>query len=156
MAVEIERKFLVDISKWNNSEKGERRFYRQGYMLTDPEKTVRVRVTDEGGFITIKGKSVGASRLEYEYAIPNKDAIEMLDHFCSSDVSKYRYIVHLDGKKWEVDEFLGANEGLIVAEIELSSEEEQFEMPGWIGEEVTGIEKYYNSNLSKRPFKQWQ
>lgn len=156
MAVEIERKFLIDIAKWNKSEKGIKHFYRQGYILADPEKTIRVRVTDEGGFITIKGKSVGASRSEFEYTIPRQDGIELLDQFCTSDVSKYRYIVSFAGKIWEVDEFLGANQGLLMAEIELSSEEEQFETPDWIKEEVTGVEKYYNSNLSKRPFKQWE
>jgi adenylate cyclase len=155
MAIEIERKYLVDIGIWNKSEKGDKHFYRQGYILTDPEKTIRVRVTDEHGFLTIKGKSIGASRPEYEYIIPKQDAIELLDQFCSSDVSKFRYIVHFDGKVWEVDEFLDANEGLIVAEIELQSEEESYNKPEWIGEEVTGIEKYYNSSLSRHPFKEW-
>ena len=155
MAVEIERKYLVHIEKWNRIDKGKKHFYRQGYLLTDPAKTIRVRVTGESGFITIKGKSVGASRQEYEYVIPKQDAIELLNQFCSSDVSKFRYIIPFAGKVWEVDEFLDANEGLIVAEIELSTENEKFETPEWISEEVTGIEKYYNSNLSKRPFKEW-
>jgi len=155
VAVEIERKYLVHIEKWNRIDKGKKHFYRQGYLLTDPAKTIRVRVTGESGFITIKGKSVGASRQEYEYVIPKQDAIELLNQFCSSDVSKFRYIIPFAGKVWEVDEFLGANEGLIVAEIELSTEDEKFETPEWISKEVTGIEKYYNSNLSKRPFKEW-
>ena len=155
MAVEIERKYLVDIDKWNKTEKGAKHFYRQGYILTDPEKTIRVRVTDESGFITIKGKSTGVSRLEYEYSIPKQDAIELLDQFCSSDVSKFRYEHPFAGKLWEVDEFLGDNEGLIVAEIELTNEDEAFETPAWIDKEVTGIEKYYNSSLSKFPFKRW-
>lgn len=156
MATEIERKFLVDIAQWNGSEKGISDFYRQGYILTDPEKTIRVRVTNENGFITIKGKSVGASRQEYEYIIPKQDAIELLDQFCSSDIAKYRHRVSYAGKIWEVDEFLGANEGLVIAEIELQSEDEAFETPSWIDKEVTGIEKYYNSNLSKQPFKEWR
>ena len=156
MPVEIERKFLVDATKWQEAEKGVPSFYRQGYILAAPEKTVRVRVTDRGGFITIKGASTGATRPEYEYAIPREEALELLDGFCSSDVSKWRYKVLVAGKVWEVDEFLGDNEGLIVAELELTSEEEGFETPGWIGAEVTGIEKYYNSSLSKTPFKQWQ
>jgi CYTH domain-containing protein len=155
MAVEIERKFLIDIAKWDNSGKGVKHFYRQGYILATPDNTIRVRVTDEGGFITIKGTTVGASRLEYEYTIPRSDANELLEQFCSSDVSKYRYTVLFADKAWEVDEFLGDNEGLVIAELELSSEEEEFEMPDWITEEVTGIEKYYNSSLSERPFKQW-
>lgn len=156
MAVEIERKYLVDPHKWNKTEKGAKHFYRQGYILTDPEKTIRVRVTDEGGFITIKGKSTGASRLEYEYPIPKQDAIELLDQFCPSDVSKFRFVHSFAGKRWEVDEFLGDNEGLIVAEIELTNERENYELPDWIDKEVTGIEKYYNSNLSKHPYKLWR
>ncbi|MBE7170325.1 MAG: CYTH domain-containing protein [Williamsia sp.] len=155
MAVEIERKYLVDIGKWNKPDNCDKHFYRQGYILTEPEKTIRVRVTDDNGFITIKGKPVGASRSEYEYSIPRQDATELLDKFCASVVSKFRYKVPFAGKVWEVDEFLEANEGLIVAEIELTSEDETFERPEWISEEVTGIEKYYNSNLSKHPFKHW-
>lgn len=155
MAVEIERKFLVNVDLWNGSMKGVRRFYRQGYISTEPEKTIRVRLDDENAFITIKGKASGMSRSEYEYRIPKQDAIEMLDQFCSSIISKYRYMVPFGGKVWEVDEFLDENEGLIVAEIELSSEDEEFEKPLWVAEEVTGIEKYYNSNLSSHPFKQW-
>lgn len=156
MPVEIERKFLVDIDKWNESEKGSKNFYRQGYISTDPEKTIRVRVTDEKGFLTIKGISTGSLRLEYEYPIPRQDAIEILDQLCLSDLSKYRYIISFAGKIWEVDEFLGANEGLITAEIELLSQDEFFEIPAWIDKEVTGVEKYYNSNLSIHPFKQWK
>ena len=156
MPIEIERKFLVNIDLWNRSTKGVRRFYEQGYISTEPGKTIRVRVNDENAFITIKGKPVGMSRSEFEYRIPKQDAVELLNQFCSSIVSKYRYMVPFGGKMWEVDEFLGENEGLIVAEIELSSETEEFERPEWVGEEVTGIEKYYNSNLSKLPFKQWK
>ncbi|MGZ3938730.1 MAG: CYTH domain-containing protein [Flavisolibacter sp.] len=156
MAIEIERKFLVDTDLWNKSMKGVRRFYRQGYISTEPGKTIRVRVNDENGFITIKGKPLGMSRSEYEYRIPKQDAIEMLDQFCSSVVAKYRYMIPFGGKIWEVDEFMDDNEGLIVAEIELGSEDEKFEKPEWVGEEVTGIEKYYNANLSKLPFKQWR
>ncbi len=156
MPLEIERKFLVDATKWKAVEKGVANYYRQGYLLAEPEKTIRVRVTHECGFITIKGASIGAARPEYEYAIPRQDALELLDQFCSSDVSKYRYKVLAGGKVWEVDEFLGDNEGLIVAELELTSEEESFETPEWIAEEVTGIGKYYNSSLSQTPFKQWQ
>ena len=155
MAVEIERKFLVIQDKWKRAEKGEGNFYRQGYILTDPAKTIRIRVTDEKGFITIKGASVGLSRPEYEYAIPTQDARELLDQFCASDISKIRYKVWVGERLWEVDEFLGDNEGLVVAEIELASEHEAFELPDWVGPEVTGQEKYYNSNLSIHPFQQW-
>jgi len=156
MAVEIERKYLVDVENWNRSEKGVKHFYRQGYILTEPEKTIRVRVTDDSGFVTIKGRSVGAARPEYEYPIPKQDAIELLDQFCSSEISKYRYTVQFADKVWEVDEFLGENEGLIVAEIELTDEDEIFQVPAWVSKEVTGIKEYYNANLAERPFKYWQ
>lgn len=156
MSIEIERKYLVDIDKWNKLAKGNKQFYRQGYISTDPEKTIRVRVSDENGSITIKGITTGASRLEYEYTIPKQDAIDLLDRFCSSDISKFRYLIPFAGKVWEVDEFVGANEGLIIAEIELSSEEESFETPPWVTQEVTGDEKYYNSNLAQKSFNEWK
>jgi CYTH domain-containing protein len=156
MGVEIERKYLVDWSKWEKANKGSRSFYRQGYMVTEPSKTVRVRLTDSHGFITIKGESVGASRLEYEYEIPMQDAKELLDHFCSSFISKYRYKVYEGGKLWEVDEFLEDNEGLMIAEIELTHEDELVPLPDWVDKEVTGERKYYNSNLSMHPYKNWK
>ena len=112
-------------------------------------------MADDFGFLTIKGKSEGAARPEYEYDIPKHDALELLEGFCSSLVSKYRYTIYFAGEAWEVDEFLGANEGLYVAEIELLSKDEAFEMPEWVGEEVTGIERYYNSALSTHPFCEW-
>jgi CYTH domain-containing protein len=155
MAVEIERKFLINLDAWNIAEKGVGHFYRQGYILSTPEKTIRVRVTEENGFLTIKGKTINLSRPEYEYEINKQDANELLDQFCSSEISKIRYKISFAGKIWEVDEFLGANEGLIVAEIELSKEGETFDQPAWIGKEVTGIERYYNSELSKLPYKEW-
>lgn len=156
MPIEIERKFLVDLDKWNVADKGAKHLYMQGYILVSPEKTIRVRVADDFGFLTIKGKSEGAARAEYEYGIPKHDAMELLERFCSSHVSKYRYTVWVAGKVWEVDEFLGANEGLFVAEIELQHADEAFELPDWVGEEVTGIERYYNSALSTHPFSEWQ
>lgn len=155
MGLEIERKFLVNHAKWAVTEKLKGEFYRQGYMLTDPNKTIRVRATDTKGFLTIKGKSEGATRAEFEYEIPKEEAIQLLDMFAVSDLTKYRYKVVFAEKLWEVDVFLGENEGLIVAEIELSSEDETFDLPDWAMEEVTGEKKYYNSNLSTLPFKQW-
>lgn len=155
MGLEIERKFLVNHAKWAVTEKPKGEFYRQGYMLTDPNKTIRVRATDTKGFLTIKGKSEGATRAEFEYEIPKEEAIQLLDIFAVSDLIKYRYKVVFAEKLWEVDVFLGENEGLIVAEIELSSEDETFDLPDWVAEEVTGEKKYYNSNLSTLPFKQW-
>lgn len=155
MGLEIERKFLVNKDKWNNIEKPDKSYIRQGYLLTDPDKTIRIRLTDHSGFLTIKGRSVGATRLEYEYEIPKEDALQLFDNFSINSLSKMRYKILFQNKVWEVDEFLGDNAGLMVAEIELTEETEQFEIPDWIGLEVTGIEKYYNSNLSINPFKNW-
>ena len=155
MGVEIERKFLVNHAKWASTEKPQRAFYRQGYIITDLNKTIRVRATATKGFLTIKGKTEGATRAEFEYEIPKEEAIQLLDMFAISDLTKYRYKVLFSGKIWEIDVFLGENEGLIVAEIELASEDEKFDLPDWAAEEVTGEEKYYNSNLSTLPFKQW-
>ena len=156
MGIEIERKFLVKQEIWNKLEKPDGEFYRQGYLLTDPTKTIRVRQTSEKGFLTIKGISVGASRAEFEYEIPHEEAKELLDQFSVSELSKIRYKILFENKLWEVDEFLGENEGLMVAEIELESEDETFSIPKWIGKEVTGEEKYYNSNLTQLPFKNWK
>lgn len=155
MGVEIERKFLVNKEKWDQVIKEERSLFRQGYIVSDPEKTIRVRLTDSAGFITIKGLTVGATRTEYEYPIPKEDAQQLLDNFCSSEISKIRYFITHDNKLWEVDEFLGNNEGLIVAEIELTDENESFSLPGWVDKEVTHEKKYSNSNLAIKPYKNW-
>jgi CYTH domain-containing protein len=155
MGIEIERKFLVNKEKWNQVIKKEKSIFRQGYIVSDPEKTIRVRLTDQEGFLTIKGLSVGASRAEYEYKIPKEEAQELLDRFCDSEVSKIRYFITHDNKLWEVDEFLGQNEGLIVAEIELTSEDESFSLPNWVGKEVTDEKKYSNSNLAINPYINW-
>ena len=155
MGIEIERKFLVQKDQWDKLEKPVGENFRQGYLMTDPNKTIRVRQTSEKGFLTIKGISVGATRAEYEYEIPHEEAKELLDQFVVSELSKVRFKFLFEGKLWEIDVFSGENEGLIVAEIELKSEEEKFELPDWIGEEVTGEEKYYNSNLTLNPFKNW-
>lgn len=156
MGQEIERKYLVDQSKWQQIDKPAGQLYRQGYLLTDPTKTIRVRQTINKGFLTIKGLSIGATRPEYEYEIPLEEAKELLDNFSISELSKIRYKILLDKKVWEVDEFLGDNKGLIVAEIELISEDENFSVPNWIDKEVTGQEKYYNSNLTIEPYKTWK
>lgn len=155
MALEIERKYLIHQDKWDNFPKPEGQTYRQGYILKDPDKTIRVRVTETTAYLTIKGASTGFTRTEFEYEIPKEEGIELLDNFAVSELSKIRYkIIHAD-KLWEVDVFLGDNEGLIVAEIELESEDETFGIPEWISTEVTGEDKYYNSNLSANPFKNW-
>ncbi|WP_338815780.1 CYTH domain-containing protein (plasmid) [Bernardetia sp. Wsw4-3y2] len=156
MGKEIERKFLVNHKKWKDSEKKVGQFYRQGYLLTDPNKTIRVRQTTEKAFLTIKGLSIGATRPEYEYEISLQDAKELLDNFSISELSKIRYEILYENKIWEVDEFLGDNSGLIVAEIELESEEEKFSIPSWVDVEVTGEDKYYNSNLTIEPYKNWR
>ncbi|KEY18925.1 CYTH domain-containing protein [Kaistella antarctica] len=156
MGIEIERKFLMNPEKWEQLEKPVCEFYRQGYLLTDPTKTIRVRQTSERGFLTIKGISVGATRKEYEYEIPLEEAKELLDLFAVAELSKIRCKIRVGNHVWEVDEFLGKNEGLIVAEIELTSEDEDFEIPDWIGREVTGAEKYYNSNLVTEPYENWK
>ncbi len=155
MGKEIERKYLINHEKWQKVEKPSGQVYRQGYLLTDPSKTIRVRLTETSGFLTIKGPSTGATRTEYEYEIPISDAGELLDNFSVSELSKIRYKITFENKVWEVDEFLGNNSGLIVAEIELKSEDESFKCPDWIDKEVTGEEKYYNSNLTVNPYKKW-
>ena len=156
MGIEIERKYLVDKDKWNNCVKGEKYHYRQGYVSTDLRKIIRVRLVDSKGYLTIKGLAKGYSRLEFEYQIPENDAKELLDKICTSEINKVRYKVPYKGKVWEVDEFLDSNLGLIVAEIELSNESESFDLPDWIYKEVTGDEKYYNSNLSIKPYINWK
>jgi CYTH domain-containing protein len=114
-----------------------------------------VRQTPTQGFLTIKGISIGATRAEYEYEIPLKEATELLDNFASSELSKIRYTLNFKGKIWEVDEFLADNVGLLVAEIELNREDERFELPPWVGKEVTSEPIYYNANLTNHPFKNW-
>ncbi len=154
MAKEIERKFLITGDAWRELAKGTA--YRQGYLSTVKERTVRVRTIDDKGFLTIKGITVGATRAEYEYEIPAADANEMLDDLCEQPIiEKNRYKVPLGGFIWEIDEFGGVNDGLIVAEIELESEDQAFDKPDWVGEEVTGDPRYFNSNLIANPFTTW-
>lgn len=154
MGIEIERKFLVKNNDWRKL--GEAVHYMQGYLVADPERTVRIRVAGHHAFITIKGPTDGISRMEFEYEIAVADATEML-HLCPFPaVEKYRTKVIWKGKTWEIDEFKGENEGLIMAEIELLSPEEIFENPPWIGEEVTGDLRYFNSWLSRNPYRKWE
>lgn len=154
MATEIERKFLLAGEGWRALARGSR--YRQGYLSTVKGRTVRVRSVEGKGFLTIKGATVGATRSEYEYEIPGTDADEMLDSLCERPIiEKNRYRIPLAGVIWEVDEFLGVNAGLVVAEVELQSEDQFFEKPDWIGAEVTDDPKYFNSSLVARPFSSW-
>ncbi len=154
MATEIERKFLITGDAWRG--RGTSSVFRQGYLSTVKERTVRVRTIDDKGFLTVKGITVGATRSEYEYTIPVTDADEMLNDLCEKPIiEKYRYKIPLGGVTWEVDEFLGVNDGLIVAEVELQSEDQYFPKPDWIGEEVTDDPRYFNSNLVQHPYQQW-
>lgn len=155
MAVEIERKFLVDKEKWDALAKPKSNFIRQGYIITEPEKTIRVRITDNEAYLTVKGKTTGFSRTEIECNIPVATAAEMLQYFSTAEIDKERYEIPYGQYIWEVDVFHGQNEGLIVAEIELENESAIFEKPDWIAEEVTNDLRYYNSNLSLNPFLSW-
>ncbi len=155
MAIEIERKFLTKGNDWKTQTKGIR--YCQGYLPVSGECIVRVRTAGNKGFITVKGRTVGASRTEYEYEIPAADAEAMLKDFCDKPlIEKLRYKVDYAGMTWEVDEFFGDNAGLITAEIELSSESQPIELPPWVGIEVTGDHRYSNSNLGKNPYRNWR
>ncbi len=154
---EIERKFLVTSEAFKN-EAHKRTRIVQGFLNTNPERTVRVRVQGNDGFITVKGKSnaSGLSRFEWEKQISLAEAEDLL-HLCEPGIiEKTRYEIFFDDHTFEVDDFLAENEGLIIAEIELQSETETFQKPDWLGEEVTGKLKYYNSHLSKNPFKHWK
>ena len=154
MAQEIERKFLVNGNAWRELAKGT--VYRQGYLSTVKERTVRVRVVGDKGYLTVKGLTVGAKRTEYEYEIPVADADAMLNELCEKPlIEKTRHNIPFDGLIWEVDEFAGDNEGLVVAEVELSDEDQEIGLPDWIGEEVTDDPRYFNSNLVAYPYKSW-
>lgn len=156
MPFEIERKYLVKHNFWEALLKPEGEYYRQGYIVNEKSKTVRVRVTENHGFITIKGKTDNpVIKPEYEYRIPKSEALELLNGFTTNNVEKIRFKIDYEGKIWEIDVFQGDNEGLIVAEIELNSIEESFILPDWIDREVTHEDKYFNASLSKNSFKNW-
>jgi len=156
MAQEIERKFLVKENSFRDEAIKQTRIV-QGYLSSVPERTVRVRIKGEKGFLTIKGigSKSGASRYEWEKEISVKDAEELLEICEPGVIEKVRYIVQNGKHDYEVDEFFGENEGLIIAEVELSSEDEAFNKPAWLGQEVTGYTKYYNSMLMKKPYRSW-
>ena len=155
MAIEIERKFLVQGDEWRSM--GTKSLLRQAYLSSHPERLVRVRVEGDAAYLTIKGKTHGATRQEWEYSIPLTDANELLNSLCEKPlIEKYRYRISYEGMTWEVDEFLGENAGLLVAEIELADESQAFAMPPWIGNEVTSDPRYFNSNLLKHPFSKWR
>lgn len=156
MATEIERKFLIRGDAWRLSA-GPGTRLRQGYLSTVPERTVRARTSGNQGWLTVKGLSVGAARLEFEYEIPVKDAEAMLDGLCERPLlEKTRYRIEHEGLTWELDEFHGENEGLFVAEVELLREDQPVGLPEWAGVEVTGDPRYYNANLGVSPYRSWK
>ena len=152
MATEIERKFLVRGTDWRS---GDPVRFSQGYLNRDKHRTVRVRIAGGKAFLTIKSVTQGATRAEFEYPIPRQDAEQLLKLSDGPIIEKDRYRIDHDGSLWEVDEFLGDNTGLILAEIELQSEEQPFTRPAWLGEEVTHDRRYYNSNLATEPYAKW-
>jgi len=155
MAKEIERKFLVRGDAWRSLAQGT--LYRQGYLNSVKERTVRIRTVGDKAFLTVKGLTVGATRSEYEYEIPFDECNAMLDALAEKPlIEKKRYKIPAGGLTWEIDEFFGDNAGLIVAEIELQSEDQNFDKPDWVAEEVTGDPRYFNSNLIKLPFTRWK
>jgi CYTH domain-containing protein len=154
MATEIERKYLVEGSDWRRLGTGSE--FRQGYLSTVKERTVRVRVVGDSGFLAVKGITMDATRTEFEYEIPAAEARLMLSDLCEQPIiEKVRYIIDWEGLTWEIDEFSGVNAGLVVAEVELGHVDQQIPIPPWIGEEVTDDPRYFNSNLIARPFSTW-
>lgn len=152
MAIEIERKFLVVGDAWR-SVPGV--YYCQGYLSRDPQRTVRIRVFDNQALLTIKSLTTQLTRAEFEYPVPLEDAQQILKLCETPLIEKNRHVVQYEGMDWEVDEFLGENQGLIVAEIELTSESQAFKVPDWVGEEVSDDPRYFNSSLSKLPYRRW-
>lgn len=154
MGTEIERKFLVVGDAWRQGAMGV--LYRQGYLCTTPERTARVRVAGDKGYLTVKGSRTGVSRLEFEYPIPLEDAQAMLDALCIRPlIEKTRYRIDHEGLVWEVDEFAGENAGLVIAEVELEREDQEVSLPAWVGKEVSADDRYANSSLAERPFSTW-
>lgn len=154
MQIEIERKFLLKSDAWREGATGI--LYRQGYLCTDPERTVRVRIGGGTAILAIKGAGDGVARPEFEYPIPLAEATQLLDTLCLKPlVEKYRYLVPFAGLTWEIDEFLGANTGLLLAEVELEQVDQPVPLPPWIGTEVTGDPRYYNAYLARHPYSSW-
>lgn len=154
MGKEIERKYLIKNEDWKAHIESQYRI-QQGYLNSTPERVVRIRLRDQTGIITIKGKTQGITRAEYEYEIPYEDALELLKLCETPPLVKTRFIVKVAGKQWEIDIFEGDNKGLSVAEIELRTEEEAFEKPTWLGQEVTHDKKYLNACLIQHPYQKW-
>lgn len=156
MATEIEHKFLLKNDNWREKV-SYRAIYKQGYLTSQPTSSIRVRISDKQAWLNIKSATIGTQRSEYEYEIPLCDAEEILENLCLKPViEKIRYFIKHESHLWEIDEFAGENAGLIVAEIELNSQDEAFEKPDWLGKEVTQDVRYYNNNLAKFPYSQWR
>ncbi len=153
MPSEIERKFLVRDTSFLKGLTGS--YIAQGYLSADPERTVRVRIKDNQGYLTIKGKTDGISRIEFEYQIPLGEAKNLLDLCLPTIIEKERFLVTAGNHIYEIDQFKGDNEGLIIAEIELNHEDETFEKPDWLGKEVSHETQYFNSALSQKPYIKW-
>ncbi|SRR5579883_449466 len=154
MVIEIERKFLVKNDSWRSMAVGT--LYKQGYIHTGKERTVRIRIIGNDGYLTIKGPRVSNSRIEFEYPIPVEDAENILFNLCERPwIEKIRYKVKMSGLIWEIDEFDNENKGLIVAEVELSHEKQTIVFPEWIGQEVSSDPRYSNRNLIRYPFSHW-
>lgn len=158
MSIEIERKFLVCNDSWKNNIQ-KRMLFRQGYMRNENHATIRIRIADDKAFLTLKAPrdESGLERLEFEYSIPVDDANKILDSICEKPIiEKYRnYVPAGNGLVWEIDEFLGDNAGLTVAELELPEKDTPFTRPDWLGEEVTGDPRYFNAMLTKKPYNKW-
>ncbi len=155
MATEIERKFLIKDDSWRAGVTG--LLMRQGYVATRGQATVRVRVVGERAYLTLKGPAQGLVRPEFEYPIPLEDGVTLLETLCELPlIEKYRYSLPLGQVVWEIDEFLGVNQGLIIAEVELTAADQMIELPAWVGQEVTADPRYLNANLVHYPFSLWQ
>ncbi|MBX3707783.1 MAG: CYTH domain-containing protein [Pseudomonadales bacterium] len=155
MGTEIERKFLVRGDAWRDAARGTR--LRQGYLSSDPARTVRVRSAGAAAWLTIKGPPEGLVRAEFEYPIPVADATILLDTLCERPlIDKVRHVVEYAGHTWEIDEFQGENAGLVVAEVELEHADEPVQLPPWVGAEVTDDPRYQNANLVRAPYTRWR
>lgn len=155
MGIEIERKFLLKNAEWRKLTDSVVEI-KQGYLNSHIDRTVRIRITGDQAFLTVKGKNKGSIRKEFEYEIPKAEGLSQLELCEQPIISKKRYLVNTGDHTWEIDEFAELNEGLIVAEIELTSGDEVFKLPNWIGREVTEEVQYYNSSLIQRPYKDWK
>ena len=155
MAAEIEHKYLVQRGAWTPKDSGV--LYRQGYLSSAKERVVRVRIAGDRAYLTVKGLTTGVTRLELDYPIPVADAATMLNQLCERPlIEKTRYREEYQGHVWEIDEFHGENDGLILAEIEVADESERYAIPPWVGTEVSSDPRYFNSNLGLNPYKNWK